>query len=101
MEGFFSHNTNMSLEPITVWAQRYILRCDPRTDLDENLGTLPDRSLYVGSSSGLTHRLCYQSRAEPTCGREATVRPVRSERLYLPEEEESDGCAKTLSKLQL
>ena len=59
MEGFFSHNTNMSLQPITVWPQRYTLLCDPRTDLDENLGTLPDHSLYVGSSSGLTHRLCY------------------------------------------
>ena len=49
----------MSLEPITVFPQRYILRCERRTDLDENLGTLPDHSLYVGSSSGLTHRLCY------------------------------------------
>jgi hypothetical protein len=49
----------MSLEPITVWPQRYILRCERRRDLDENQGTLPDHSLYVGSSSGLTHRLCY------------------------------------------
>ena len=49
----------MSLDPITVWPSRYILRCDRRRDLDENLGTLPDHSLYVGSSSGLTHRLCY------------------------------------------
>ena len=49
----------MSLDPITVWPQRYVLRCQARKDLDENLGTLPDYSLYVGSSSGLTHRLCY------------------------------------------
>jgi hypothetical protein len=49
----------MSLEPITVWPERYILRCERRRDLDENQGTLPDHSLYVGSSSGLTHRLCY------------------------------------------
>eukprot|EP01047_Picozoa_sp_COSAG01_P055991 COSAG01_NODE_6295_length_3750_cov_2.499863_2_plen_207_part_00 len=58
-EGFFLRNTNMSLEPITVWPQRYILRCERRKDLDENQGTLPDHSLYVGSSSGLTHRLCF------------------------------------------
>jgi hypothetical protein len=56
----------MSLEPITVWPQRYILRCDRRKDLDENLGTLPDHSLYVGSSCGLTHRLCYHF--TPGCG---------------------------------
>ena len=49
----------MSLDPITVWPQRYVLKCQPRKDLDENLGTLPDYSIYVGSSSGLTHRLCY------------------------------------------
>jgi predicted GIY-YIG superfamily endonuclease len=49
----------MSLDLITVWPQRYILRCERRKDLDQNQGTLPDHSLYVGSSSGLTHRLCY------------------------------------------
>ena len=56
----------MSLEPITVWPERYILRCDRRKDLDENLGTLPDHSLYVGSSCSLTHRLCYHF--TPGCG---------------------------------
>jgi hypothetical protein len=56
----------MSLEPITVWPQRYTLRCERRKDLDENQGTLPDHSLYVGSSSGLTHRLCYHF--TPGCG---------------------------------
>lgn len=49
----------MSLEPLTVWPQRYVLRCAKRTDLDETLGTLPDHSIYVGSSANLTARLCF------------------------------------------
>jgi hypothetical protein len=56
----------MSLDPIMVWPSRYVLKCARRTDLDENLGTLPDHSIYIGSSSGISHRLCYHF--TPNCG---------------------------------
>ena len=56
----------MSLDPICVWPQRYVLKCARRNDLDENLGTLPDHSIYIGSSSGISHRLCYHF--TPNCG---------------------------------
>jgi hypothetical protein len=56
----------MSLDPICVWPQRYVLKCARRNDLDENLGTLPDHSIYIGSSSGISHRLCFHF--TPNCG---------------------------------
>jgi hypothetical protein len=49
----------MSLDPLTIWPQRYTLRCERRTDLDETLGSLPDHSVYIGSSSNLTNRMCF------------------------------------------
>jgi hypothetical protein len=60
----------MSLDPITVWPQRYELKCARRTDLDETQGTLPDHSIYIGSSSGISHRLCYHFTAN--CGSQFT-----------------------------
>jgi predicted GIY-YIG superfamily endonuclease len=60
----------MSLDPITVWPQRYELKCARRTDLDETQGTLPDHSIYIGSSSGISHRLCYHF--TPNCGSQFT-----------------------------
>jgi hypothetical protein len=49
----------MSLDPLTIWPQRYVLRCERRADLDEKLGSLPDHSLYIGSSSNLTNCVCF------------------------------------------
>jgi hypothetical protein len=49
----------MSLDPLTIWPQRYTLRCERRADLDETLGSLPDHSVYIGSSSNLTNRMCF------------------------------------------
>ena len=49
----------MSLDTMQLWPFRYVLRCQPRTDLDSSLGTLPDHSLYIGSSNSLNNRLCF------------------------------------------
>ena len=50
----------MSLDPLEIWAFRYKLKCAPRPrmDLDENLGTLPDYTIYIGSSMNTQTRLC-------------------------------------------
>jgi hypothetical protein len=47
----------------------------------------------AGAVSGEKVRFSRKSRYAHLWPRGATVRPVQSERLYLPEEEESDGCA--------
>jgi|EP01046_Picozoa_sp_COSAG06_P007527 hypothetical protein len=49
----------MSLDTMTLWPFRYHLRCQPRDDLDPSLGTLPDHSLYIGSSNNVSQRLCF------------------------------------------
>ena len=49
----------MSLDTMQLWPFRYVLRCQPRTDLDTSLGSLPDHSLYIGSSNSTNNRLCF------------------------------------------
>ena len=46
------------------------LKCARRNDLDETQGSLPDHSIYIGSSSGISHRLCYHF--TPNCGSQFT-----------------------------
>ena len=41
----------MSLDTMSLWPFRYTLKCERRADLDESLGTLPNHSLYIGSSN--------------------------------------------------
>ena len=48
----------MSLETVLVYPFRYALKCQPRDDLDENQGTLPDHTVYIGSSNNVSQRLC-------------------------------------------
>ena len=48
----------MSLETVSVHPFRYALRCEARQDLDENQGTLPDHTVYIGSSNNISQRLC-------------------------------------------
>ena len=50
---------SMSLDTMTLWPFRYTVRCDARDDLDSSLGTLPDYSLYIGSSNNVSQRLCF------------------------------------------
>ena len=49
----------MSLDTMTLWPFWYTLRCQPRDDLDPSLGSLPDHSLYIGSSNNVSQRLCF------------------------------------------
>lgn len=52
-------NKNMSsLDSLHIWPFTYVLKCQPRTDLNPNLGSLPDHTLYVGSSMQIQHRIC-------------------------------------------
>ena len=46
------------------WPFRYTLRCQKRNDLDPTLGTLPDHSLYIGSSNNISARLCFHFQSD-------------------------------------
>ena len=53
----------MSLDTMQIWPFRYVLRCQPRNDLDRELGTLPPDSYmymyYIGSTSHTQNGLCF------------------------------------------
>ena len=48
----------MSLETVLVYPFRYALKCQPRDDLDLSLGSLPNHTVYIGSSNNISQRLC-------------------------------------------
>ena len=54
----------MSLDTMQLWPFRYALRCERRQDLDENQGTFPEFSYYIGSSNNISNRLCYHFQSE-------------------------------------
>jgi hypothetical protein len=54
----------MSLDTMTLWPFRYTLKCDARDDLDPALGSLPDHSLYIGSSNNVSNRLCFHFQSD-------------------------------------
>ena len=63
----------MSLDSMQLWPFRYTIMCEPRQFLDENLGTLPDHTLYIGSSNNVSQRLCYHFQS-PNHGSQYTRR---------------------------
>lgn len=74
---------------MSLWPFRYTLKCERRADLDESLGTLPNHSLYIGSSNNVSNRLCYHFQSEhhgtqftkrfqPICVEDLCVRRPRS-----------------------
>jgi hypothetical protein len=61
----------MSLDPLTIWPQRYTLRCERRADLDETLGSLPDHSQGLriknsGRQASLGGRVTYKGQRQNT-----------------------------------